>query len=85
MFMVVLPGCVYVHYVCTWCLRRLEEGIRALLNWSYIHIVVNQCWEANLGPLLEQQVLTAKLSLQPLNFLFQTGFHVLQASLVFTK
>jgi hypothetical protein len=29
MYMNVLPAFIYVHYMCAWCPRRSEEGIRS--------------------------------------------------------
>lgn len=72
-----VPACVSVYHAHTWCMGRPEEGIGFLgtgceLSWG--------CWEWNLGPRQEHQVLLiAESSLQP----HMLAFHPVCLSLAF--
>lgn len=54
----VLPVCVFLHHVCDWFLRRLEEVIR-YPGTRITDSCQQTCdfWEVNLSPLQEQPVL----------------------------
>lgn len=55
-------SCMFVHHVCTWCLRRPEEGTRCL------GIEVTDscgCWDSNPDSMEEQPMLLTLLSISP--------------------
>ena len=61
-----LHECMYMHHVCTWFLQRSEEGINLLdLGLETVEVLCG-CWELNLDPMQEQELLTSVSSLQPL-------------------
>jgi hypothetical protein len=52
----VLPACMYVHYVCSWYLRKSKEGVRFPgTRVIHGHKLPYGFWELNPGPLQEQQ------------------------------
>ena len=63
-----LPPCMYVHRMHAWCLWKKEEAIKATRTGDTDGCEPPcGCWEMNLGPLQEPQVLlTAEPFLQPL-------------------
>jgi hypothetical protein len=64
--------CVFCMHVCTMCMcGSYDEGVR------FPGTVVTEgckplwgCWESNLGPLLEEMLLTTKPCLQPHKIFF---------------
>jgi hypothetical protein len=48
----VLPACICVYHVCTWCSQRSEEGIRfpgtGIVDGCGLPC---ECWESSPGPL----------------------------------
>lgn len=48
-----------VHHMRTWCWRRSEEGVGSPVGTAVLGRWESPygCWESNLGPLQEQQVL----------------------------
>lgn len=59
--------CFACMNVCAWYPQRPEEGARSPeMGITDTWDPPSECWELNLGPLQEQQMLlTAKSSLQP--------------------
>ena len=76
MYMSVLSGCMYVHHMCAWCLRRPEEGVGSPGTGAMDGCELPcGCWELNRGPLQEQQGLfTAEPPLQPLQVTLESFF-----------
>jgi hypothetical protein len=60
MYMGVLPACVSVRYVYTWCLQRSEEGVRSPETGVSCKSLCG-CWELSSSPLEEQPVLLSAL------------------------
>lgn len=73
----VLPACISVHHMHTWCLLRLEECVRSpgtVFTKSYEPPC--ECWQLNLCPLEEQPAfVTTELSflLSNLVWIFRRG------------
>lgn len=67
------PTCIYVYHTHSSCLWRSEEGIRS----PEVRVMddrepLHGCWESNMGPLHEQQVL---LTTEPSPSFSVTNFH----------
>jgi E3 ubiquitin-protein ligase NEDD4 len=65
--MSVLPACMSVHHMHTWCLWRPEEGVGSPgIGVTDSCELPCGCWELNSGPLKKQPVLlTTEPSLNP--------------------